>query len=433
MKNKTRAAKFKKYFLRIVSVCLTISVVTSCVGFSKAVGGEKSEPVVSLGRPITDSDFLHTRGKRIYNKNGDEVSLRGVNLGSWLIQESWISPIDNSVDNITTLEVLTERFGVEAAYEMLNTYADNWITASDLDKIADMGFNCVRVPFWYRNFYYDDKGTKILDDNGNWDFSRLDWVIDECGKRGLYVILDLHGAPGYQNNKDHSGKVNSCGLFKLGKQAEEWRLLTIELWVEIAQRYSGNPVVAMYDLLNEPMCDVSSYIEKNNLSTVSLFDRLYKAIREVDGDHIITMEAIWRLYNLPAPWMMGWSNVVYQLHLYNNTDFGFRLLLFTAQLYPYNVPLYVGEFKSLGSATWDTVLGNMNYWNYSWTLWTYKGTGWGAETSDWFLYGGNAQVDRVDILNDSKEEILRKWGEKIKTENSFVSTGNYENNISSHL
>lgn len=433
MKNKTRAAKFKKHFLRIISVCLTVSIVSSCVGFCQAVGSRKSEPVVSLGRPITDSDFLHTKGKKIYNKNGNEVSLRGVNLGSWLIQESWISPIDNSVDNITTLEVLTERFGVEAAYEMLNTYADNWITASDLDKIAEMGFNCVRVPFWYRNFYYDDKGTKILDDNGNWDFSRLDWVIEECGKRGLYVILDLHGAPGYQNNKDHSGKVNSCGLFKLGKQAEEWRLLTIELWVAIAQRYSGNPVVAMYDLLNEPMCDVSSYIEKNNFSTVSLFNRLYKAIREVDGDHIITMEAIWRLYNLPAPWIMGWSNVVYQLHFYNKTDFGFKLLLFTAQLYPYNVPLYVGEFKSLGSATWDTILGNMNYWNYSWTLWTYKGTGWGAETSDWYLYGGNAQVDRVDILNDSKEEILRKWGEKIKTENSFVSTGNYENNISSYL
>ena len=29
-----------------------------------------------------------------------------------------------------------------------------------------MGFNCVRVPFWYRNFYYDDNGTKILDKNG---------------------------------------------------------------------------------------------------------------------------------------------------------------------------------------------------------------------------------------------------------------------------
>lgn len=433
MKDKAKKAKRRKIFIRILSVCLTLAVLSSGVSLVATAQSKDTEPIVTLGRPITDSDFLHTEGKKLVNKNGQTVSLRGVNLGSWLIHESWMSPIDNSEDNITTLEVFTERFGVEKAYELLNIYADNWITENDLDQIAEMGFNCVRVPFWYRNFYYDDKGTKILDDNGEWDFSRLDWVIEESGKRGLYVILDLHGAPGYQNNKDHSGKVGSCGLFKHGEEAEAWRLLTIELWTEIAGRYSGNPVVAMYDLLNEPMCDVESYIEKNNLRTVSLFNRLYKAIRAVDGDHIITMEAIWRLYNLPAPWMMGWSNVVYQLHFYNKTDFGFRLLLFTAQLYPYNVPLYVGEFKSLGSATWDTILGNMNYWNYSWTLWSYKGTGWGAETSDWYLYGGNAGIDRVDVLNDSYEEIARKWGEMIRTENNFVSTGNYENNISSYV
>lgn len=338
------------------------------------------------------------------------------------------------MDNITTFEVLTERFGVEKAYELLNTYADNWITEVDLDNIASMGFNCVRVPFWYRNFYYDDKGTKILDENGEWDFSRLDWVVEECGKRGIYVILDLHGAPGYQNNKEHCGKINSCGLFKLTKQAEAWRKLTIELWVAVAERYSGNPAVAMYDLLNEPMCDVASYIEKNNLKTISLYSRLYDAVRSVDNDHIITMEGIWRLYNLPAPWLMGWSNVVYQLHFYNKTNFGFKLLLFTALLYPYNVPLYVGEFKSLGSATWDAILGTMNKWNYSWTIWSYKGTGWGAETSEWYLYGGKTDViTNADVRNDSYEEIALKWGEVLRTDESFVSTGNFENNIKPYV
>lgn len=432
--NTYRSRTVGRYVLRIIAAVLSLTVVISSASVGSLAANDSSEVIVTLGHPITDDDFLQTDGKKIVNRKGQEVSLRGVNLGAWLIQEEWMCPVENSVDNITTFEVLTERFGVEKAYELLNTYADNWITEVDLDNIASMGFNCVRVPFWYRNFYYDDKGTKILDENGEWDFSRLDWVVEECGKRGIYVILDLHGAPGYQNNKEHCGKINSCGLFKLTKQAEAWRKLTIELWVAVAERYSGNPAVAMYDLLNEPMCDVASYIEKNNLKTISLYSRLYDAVRSVDNDHIITMEGIWRLYNLPAPWLMGWSNVVYQLHFYNKTNFGFKLLLFTALLYPYNVPLYVGEFKSLGSATWDAILGTMNKWNYSWTIWSYKGTGWGAETSEWYLYGGKTDViTNADVRNDSYEEIALKWGKVLRTDESFVSTGNFENNIKPYV
>ena len=296
----------------------------------------------------------------------------------------------------------------------------------DLDKIVELGFNCVRVPFWFRNFYYDDKGTKILDKNGEWDFSRLDWVVSECSKRGLYVILDLHGAPGYQNNKDHCGKIGDSGLFKLTKQAEEWRKLTIELWVAIAERFSGNPAVAMYDLLNEPNCDVSSYLQKNNLVTISVYNRLYKAIREVDKDHIMTMEGIWRLYNLPAPWFIGWTNVVYQLHFYDTSNFMYSLLVFFAKLYPYNVPLYVGEFKPMGSATWDHVLTLFKNSNFSWTIWSYKGCGHGADTSDWYIIGSKPGFERADIKNDDFDTIARKWGAAVRSEGNYVDTGLYD-------
>lgn len=284
----------------------------------------------------------------------------------------------------------------------------------------------MRVPFWFRNFYYDDKGTKILDENGEWDFSRLDWVVSECSKRGLYVILDLHGAPGYQNNKDHCGKIGDSGLFKLTKQAEEWRKLTIELWVAIAERFSGNPAVAMYDLLNEPNCDVNSYLQKNNLVTISVYNRLYKAIREVDKDHIMTMEGIWRLYNLPAPWFIGWTNVVYQLHFYDTSNFMYSLLVFFAKLYPYNVPLYVGEFKPMGSATWDHVLTLFNSSNFSWTIWSYKGCGHGADTSDWYIIGSKPGFERADIKNDDFDTIARKWGAAVRSEGNYVDTGLYD-------
>ena len=131
----------------------------------------------NLDASFTQEDFLVTKGNKIYNQKGDEILLHGVNLGSWLIQEDWLSPYDQAQDHYDILEALTDRFGVDSAYELMNTYQDNWITEYDLDKIKEMGFNCVRVPFWYRNFYSDDNGTKILDQNGEWDFHYLDWIV----------------------------------------------------------------------------------------------------------------------------------------------------------------------------------------------------------------------------------------------------------------
>lgn len=165
--NTYRSRTVGRYVLRIIAAVLSLTMVISSVSVGSLAANDSSEVIVTLGHPITDDDFLQTDGKKIVNRKGQEVSLRGVNLGAWLIQEEWMCPVENSVDNITTFEVLTERFGVEKAYELLNTYADNWITDVDLDNIASMGFNCVRVPFWYRNFYYDDKGTKILDETAN--------------------------------------------------------------------------------------------------------------------------------------------------------------------------------------------------------------------------------------------------------------------------
>ena len=122
---------------------------------------------------FTDEDFLTTKGQSIVNKRGEKIQLKGVNLGSWLIWEDWLSPYEQATDHYDVLTKLTERFGIEKAYELMDTYMDNWITEYDLDNIKNMGFNCVRVPFWFRNFYYDDNGSKILDKTANGIFRVL--------------------------------------------------------------------------------------------------------------------------------------------------------------------------------------------------------------------------------------------------------------------
>ena len=375
---------------------------------------------------FTAADYLVTDGRKIVNQNGETVKLKGVNLGAWLIQEDWLCPYEEVSDNYEMLETLIDRFGTEPAYELMNTYEDNFITEYDLDNIKTMGFNCVRVPFWYRNFYSDDNGTKFLDGNSNWDFSRLDWVVRECSERRIYVILDMHGAPGFQSDAPHCGKTDSCGLYDQTDEGERCRALTDELWTAIAARFKGNPAVAMYDLLNEPMCDVNGSEFKRRANNEYIYTRLYDTVHAADPDHIITLECIWTAVALPQAWAKGWTNVVYQVHFYNNSDFIFALFLFLTRLYHPGIPLLMGEFYPHKLTTWKGCFTTMNRLNYNWMLWTYKAAGHMMWESDWCLVGSRDGFEHAKIKTDSYEEIARKWGECLRTENGYTDTGHYQ-------
>lgn len=416
-------------FKKFVSVLLAAVTVFSTFGFSLAASAEENEPAGGF----TQDDFLAAKGRKIVNRKGEEVQLKGVNLGSWMIWEDWLCPYEEATDHYDVLTKLTARFGEEKAYELFNTFMDNWITEKDLDDIKAMGFNSVRVPFWFRNFYYDDNGRKILDENGNWDLSRLEWVVEECSKRRLYVVLDMHGAVGYQSDAPHSGKKGSCGLYDDSEQGERYRELTDELWREIATRFKGNPAVAMYDLLNEPMCDVPTNELQRRKNNEFIYTRLYDVVREADADHIITMECIWTAIALPNAAFKGWKNVVYQVHFYNNSNFIFNLFAFFTQLIFCNVPMMMGEFYPHQKTTWENCFNTLDALGYSWFLWTYKATGHGMWESDWCLRGSKDGFERAKIETDSYEEIERKWGECLRTENGFQDSGHYERNVKEHL
>ena len=415
-------------FKKIISLLLVVATLLSCLMFASAEDNQSAEAT-----GFTQEDFLVTKNQKLINRKGEEVRLKGVNLGAWMIWEGWLCPYEDDLDHFTVLTVLEERFGREKAYELFNTYMDNWITEYDLDEIKKMGFNCVRVPFWFRNFYYDDNGTKILDENGEWDFSRLEWVVSECAERELYVVLDMHGAVGYQSDAPHSGKGKACGLYEDSEQGERYRKLTDELWAAIATRFKDEPAVAMYDLLNEPMCDVDCGEIQRRINNEFIYTRLYNTVRAVDSQHIITMECIWTAIALPNKIFKGWDNVVYQVHFYNDSNFIFNLFAFFTKLIFSNVPMMMGEFFPHGDTTWKNCFKTMDRLNYSWFLWTYKATGHGMWSSDWCLRGSKNGFERVNVYNDSYEEIARKWGECIRTENGFQDSGHYDRNVKDYV
>ena len=320
-------------------------------------------------KPHDNCEFLTACGKDLYFHD-DLIQLAGTNAGGWLVTENWMCPLDDGdgdmPDQKTLINVLTRRFGADGCRELLDIYMDHWWQESDFDQIKALGINAIRLPFSYLN---------LLNADYTWKedaFERLDWFIECCAAREIFVILDLHGAPGSQNGRHHSGDTDQSALFS----NEENMALTEEIWVAVASRYKDNIRVAGYDLLNEPE---GGYQEGKTTSIQwDFFDRLYRAIREVDDHHIIFMNSCWLTFNMPSPDRYGWENVVYEYHNYCWTGQNNRLVnwfyingikLFD-KLTNHAVPTLIGEFTFFDRREcWEYGLSAYTNQGWSWTTW----------------------------------------------------------------
>ena len=154
---------------------------------------------------FTQLDFLKTDDTQIKNNygKGNCVYLRGTNIGNLFVQESWMSSTD-AKDQKTINNILEQRFGKNKKDYFLKYYEDSYLSTKDFDNFAELGMSVIRIPFTYMNFYEKRiDGKYELKENC---FDKLDWIIEQCSERGIYVILDLHGAFGSQNGQDHSGE-----------------------------------------------------------------------------------------------------------------------------------------------------------------------------------------------------------------------------------
>jgi len=359
--------------------------------------------------PAPFDPFLKAAGTDLRNDRGkgDVVPLRGVNLGAWLVIEHWMAPLDagGTKDLWTALDILEERFGLAEAERLLAIYQDTWIQDRDFDRIAALGMNVVRVPFWYRTLQHRD---------GTWRgdaFRRLDWVVAAAWKRGIYTVIDLHGPKAPQRANAHcTGHiVPEATLWKDPAAQQE----VVDLWAGIAKHYAGNPAIAGYDLLNEPM-DVPS-----REANADLLGRCYDAIRAVDPDHNIIMEATFHSWNfkvLPRPQDRGWTNVSYQYHVYPwgswNDAEGIRQQV-QATIDDWNahaewsVPAQIGEFNMGVRSGWDSAVTGYSTAGMSWMMWAYKT----SSHSTWGVYIPDGIKNAVpDLRKDSAERIAACWG-----------------------
>lgn len=400
---------------KLVSLLLVFIMILTLFGCTKTE--IKSLEQYNNSSP-KEMSLLTVKDGYLVNENGENVVLKGVNLGNWLLWETWMGFVPEYTEDwayFDTLQIFIDRFGEEKTNEIVKTFEENFITEEDIAQIEKLGFNCVRLPFWYRNFMTEDLEWFAENHDDNKGFQKLDWLIKTCEKYGIYVMLDLHGAPGGQSKNHCTGKAGRNELY----ENETMMNATVELWCAIAERYKDNKTVCAYDLLNEPQnnggYDGDYNWEAESEDAVSrtnkAYDTLYKAIREIDKNHIISFEGVWSTTVLPNPKEMGYENMLYQLHLYDSEKgmIRYRVDELKTARKDWGVAVVVGEYNNHECEEYAQKKYNKN--DISRIKWSYKtynaGNSWGVF---------NKNVERIDIKTASYEEILTFIKENTNTE-----------------
>ena len=227
----------------------------------------------AMESPAVHPSILQAEGSEIV-EGGRAVRLRGMNLGGWMLIEDYIIGLPWTEWKIR--EQFLKVLGEESHSAFFNAYDQAYIAEADIAFLARTGFNAVRLPFNYRHFESDLEPGKWKESG----FQQLHRVVELCRKHQIWVILDLHAAPGAQARDQNAGSAYGETYFWNYRSFID---RTVVLWAEIARRYSGDPIIAAYNLLGEPVT--------SNVALLNDFSRAcIRAIRSVDRDHLILLD-----------------------------------------------------------------------------------------------------------------------------------------------
>src|SRR5215204_3217692 len=171
--------------------------------------------------------FVTVRGREFVAPDGRVLFLKGINLGNWLLPEGYMFKFKSANSPQRIGVVLNQLVGEAEARRFWKAYLDNYVTAEDIRFIKRAGFNSVRVPFNYRLFVAEGEQQR-LEGVG---YEMLDRVVGWCRREGLYVILDMHGAPGGQTGDNIDDSWGYPFLFESTESQE----LTVNIWRKIAE------------------------------------------------------------------------------------------------------------------------------------------------------------------------------------------------------
>jgi endoglucanase len=307
--------------------------------------------------------FVHRDGEQVIDGHGEPVLLRGVGLGNWLLPEGYMWGIEPpgplSAREIEGL--VSELVGPERAAMFWREFRDRFICEDDIARIAAEGMDHVRLPI---------NSRLVMDEHGALQpagVALVDRLIEWCRAHGLWVVLDLHGAPGGQTGTNIDDSPHGVPeLFSSSRYQE----LTVSLWRQLASRYRDEPVIAGYDLLNEPLPDEFDALYRAEL--VGLYRELTVAIREVDPNHMIIYEG--------THWATNWeiftevwdANSMLSFHKYWSPPDRPSIQRFIEIGRSLGLPVYMGEGGENNLDWFQTAFQLYEDCNISWCFWPWK-------------------------------------------------------------
>jgi hypothetical protein len=300
------------------------------------------------------------------DETGNEVILKSIGIGGWWLQEGYMFETSSFANTQHELrKKIEELIGADSTEIFYEAFHNNFVTSRDIDSIAAWGFNSIRLPMHYNLLISSNEPDTFIDKG----FEIIDSLIVWCRPHNMYIILDLHAAPGGQG---HDQPIADYDPSKPSLwESEENQTLTAILWKELARRYTHEPIIGGYDILNEPNWELGS----TNQILRSFYERITDSIRQVDTNHIIFIEGNWfatDFNGLTPPWD---ENIVYSFHKYwsacNTSSIQYLLNIRDT----YNVPLWLGETGENSNHWFTQLVKLMNQHNIGWACWPYKKTG----------------------------------------------------------
>lgn len=338
-------------YINLALSALILVLLISCTGFHAK---EKKNVFVSI------------KGTDLVAPNGKKLFIMGTNLGNWLNPEGYMFGFGKTNSGWMIDNMLRQLVGPEAANRFWKEFKDNYITRKDIEFIASTGANTIHLPFHYKLFTDEDyMGMTVAQDG----FIRVDSVVRWCRDNHLYLILDMHDAPGGQTGDNIDDSYGYPWLF----DCEESQQLFCEIWKKIALRYKNESVILGYELINEPIAPYFSNVDELNGKLEQLHKRAVKAIREVDTNHIILLGgAQWNgNFAMFGDWKYD-DKIMYTCHRYggNATKEAIQNIIDFRDMT--GLPMYMGEIghnKDEWQADFCRVMRDNNI---GYTFWPYK-------------------------------------------------------------
>ena len=223
--------KLIKTMTAIVSAgALTVS------GAAQSFQAVVSSPAVTASAvDDRNDDWLHAKGSRLYDMNGNEVWLTGANWFGFNCSENcphylWSADADDCLTEIADRGINVLRFPI--ATELIVSWMNG--KPNEVNSFSANADPAFRIN---ADFCQEDGKTPVD------SMQVFDIMMKKCKEHGIKAFIDIHSP-----HTDNSGHNYNLWYGKAGVTTDVW----IDSLVWLADKYKNDDTLIGYDLKNEP-------------------------------------------------------------------------------------------------------------------------------------------------------------------------------------